>query len=826
MTYDYSNYSLIERIHLELTKVKIDIPKYKEEIKRCKETRANIPNYYDYTTDLDHSEQHNILDDRKYYYRARHYLGIGILRPTPSFKISLQDLSPELIKELSVLDPEERGYVLKQSVGRIFEDINQDVYHNSLSSILKVKPIDGRDYDYVYTIKDYKNDDDNSICDQIQKDQLIKRILDEKKDNNITTNIEYIKLQLDKQVPDRDYLEYIVNCIKKTVKCEDVLIKQILYTGFSAYIEDDPINLGVLAPTSEGKSYSIIETLKYFPDEDILYIGQMSPKVLVRQKGILIDKDTGEPIADKIRELETKLRELEKKKNMTPKEDQNIREEIKDQINIINKDIKRTYENSKTLIDLRCKILVFLEPPNHYLWELLKPILSHDKKEIEYPFVDKDPTSNAKARDVVVRGWPACIFCSAKDQSRWEIWPEIKSRILVTSPNMIQQKYRESNELISRTKGLPNLIQQQLIISDREIEIAKSCVIIIKDTINQSKVQSHTGKISLWIPYYELLRQLLPANKGTDVRFTKRLFALLNIVPIVNNSSRMVMLMEGERSIIANIEDLKEVLTISHNIDGIPKHKVDFFNNIFLDLFKQKTQPDFKIYKDGKEISEEIIAVTTRQLCDHFKKKTNDAINADNLKKTYLDPLINEELIEYTRSEINGKEYIYYPLVTEHLSLLSNLDTIDKNLQEKQSIYEKIIIKLTEGWFFHEIMRLICCRIDQTGIDFFDYIRNKIMILSANRISKEYEDTKARNGQLESGDKGVLGELLSFECINQDTNFSKTLNLFDNKISPILVYFAKRNLFLSNLARIDKEDKIREVNNYTKEEIHQNNNYL
>ena len=79
-----------------------------------------------------------------------------------------------------------------------------------------------------------------------------------------------------------------------------------MYTGFSSYVEDDPINLGILAPTSEGKTYAITESLQYFPDNDVLYIGQMSPKVLVRQKGILIDKKTGEPIEDKIQELRTK----------------------------------------------------------------------------------------------------------------------------------------------------------------------------------------------------------------------------------------------------------------------------------------------------------------------------------------------------------------------------------------------------------------------------------------------------------------------------------------------------------------------------------------
>ena len=91
--------------------------------------------------------------------------------------------------------------------------------------------------------------------------------------------------------------------------------------------------------------------------------------------------------------------------------------------------------------------MVFLEPPQHELWNLLKPILSHDKKEIEFPFVDKTANSNAETKDVVVRGWPACIFLQCKDESKWEIWNEIKSRILTTSPNMIPQKYQGIKEI-------------------------------------------------------------------------------------------------------------------------------------------------------------------------------------------------------------------------------------------------------------------------------------------------------------------------------------------------------------------------------------------
>jgi hypothetical protein len=55
---------------------------------------------------------------------------------------------------------------------------------------------------------------------------------------------------LDFKVPDRDYVEYAIKTLKKTIKQEDALVRQICYTGLSAYT-DDPINLGIIAPTSE-----------------------------------------------------------------------------------------------------------------------------------------------------------------------------------------------------------------------------------------------------------------------------------------------------------------------------------------------------------------------------------------------------------------------------------------------------------------------------------------------------------------------------------------------------------------------------------------------
>jgi hypothetical protein len=79
------------------------------------------------------------VDSRKYYDQAYRMLKIGAFRPAPPYIIFLRDLTPKIIKESYCLDIHDRGYVLTQAIGRIFEDINPDIYHNSVSRVLKVK---------------------------------------------------------------------------------------------------------------------------------------------------------------------------------------------------------------------------------------------------------------------------------------------------------------------------------------------------------------------------------------------------------------------------------------------------------------------------------------------------------------------------------------------------------------------------------------------------------------------------------------------------------------------------------------------------------------
>ena len=245
-----------------------------------------------------------------------------------------------------------------------------------------------------------------------------------------------LKAELDSKIPDRDYAEFVIGTIKRTVNQEDSLVRLIVYTALSKD-SAHPINLAVLAPTSEGKTYAVLESIGYFSKQDVRKIGSMTPKVIIRQNGVLIDSDN-QPIEGTIKELK---RAINKAKG-------DAKEDLQEQLN-------KLYSEAKVLIDLRGKLWVFLEPPHHETWTILKPILSHDDFEIEHPYVYEVQNMGFSVKRVVTRGWPACIFCSAKDESKWPVWPEIQSRFIITSPNMVQQKYRDGNMLIAQRMGLP-----------------------------------------------------------------------------------------------------------------------------------------------------------------------------------------------------------------------------------------------------------------------------------------------------------------------------------------------------------------------------------
>src|SRR6266487_5892275 len=116
------------------------------------------------------------------------------------------------------------------------------------------------------------------------------------------TSLKGFSTSIEAEIKTGDYFQFVIDTVKKTVKQDDNLITQILCTGLSARTSE-PLNLAVIAPTSEGKTYPVIQTIGYFPKDQVWYIGKMSPKTLIRMKGELIDGRTNQPISGDVKRL-------------------------------------------------------------------------------------------------------------------------------------------------------------------------------------------------------------------------------------------------------------------------------------------------------------------------------------------------------------------------------------------------------------------------------------------------------------------------------------------------------------------------------------------
>ena len=352
----------------------------------------------------------------------------------------------------------------------------------------------------------------------------------------------------------------------------------------------------------------------------------------------------------------------------------------------------------RSLIDLTGKIIVFLEPPHPELWDLIKPILSHDTPEIEFPFVNTTAVEGIITKKVVVRGWPACIFCSAKDESNWPTWPEIVSRFLITSPNMIREKYEESNLLIAQRKSLPSFIQQQIIVSDTDIELAKQCVIYLIQQLRNNHNQ-------VWIPYGEILGEALKAEKGTDSRAAKRVFSFLNVIPLVKAHLRPRLVIKDQISMsVATLDDLNEALSITQNYTGIATNKMDFFRYDLYRVYKQGTAEE-----DG---------VTTKDMAEAHKARTRRTMNSDTIRKSFLYELMNNGYVEEEVSAMDKRRKIYRPIVEPELEP-EKIQKLRESTQSRNLLQPSVIIlpkycnSVPDNWLVLQVLGFLIYGIEK-----------------------------------------------------------------------------------------------------------------
>jgi hypothetical protein len=297
------------------------------------------------------------------------------------------------------------------------------------------------------------------------------------------------------------------------------------------------------------------------------------------------------------------------------------------------------------------------------------PLLSHDKYEVEYEYADK--TNNGiKTKSNLLRGWPAVIFAQAIDYSHYQRYPEIQRRFIITNPKMTTEKYEQAIDLISDKFGLPDFVYQEKIVSDLDKDKVREIIAEIIETIREVCDRVGLGKNNVFIPFSDTLKELLPKQQAFDMTTANRFFGFLTLSPIIriDKRPRIIIRKKGDPIVqtipFALFEDLNEAIYLMQYANGVRPYILEWYNEVFLPAYNSKTEPDSKQNSKGETLTENIIAVTSADLIDKtfyvYKKK----LSTKQILQVYINPLVNENYIDFTTSEVDKRAHVYYPVLS------------------------------------------------------------------------------------------------------------------------------------------------------------------
>ena len=494
-----------------------------------------------------------------------------------------------------------------------------------------------------------------------------------------------------------DKIEYLLDVILKEARKEEKLSYQLIITMLSAY-SNNPINLLINAPSGVGKNYVINIVSSLFPKSDILSLAGMTDKALFHRSGTLVIKNENgeyESIEDKVAYIDKEIEE--KEHEITQSHDKNVKQALRSLITNLNQDKKNLVKDSRKLIDLSNKIIIFLDTPSQQLLSGLLPLLSHDKYEIEYEFTDTH--NGIKTKNNVLRGWPAVIIAQALDYSKSPRFPEYQRRFITTNPKMTKEKYNEAINLIFDKCSKPDLIYQHEIVSDEEKDKAREVVKGLKEQVQGICSNVKPGKNNVIIPFSDLIRQSIPKEKALDMTRAGRLSTFLSFLPVVYfyKRPRITLIKKGDTKIqtipIATFEDLENTLSLMEYSDGVRPYILEWYYDIFLKAFNDKgDKVDTKTNSKGETLEEPRVALTSQDIIKTHKEVHNEILASQRLLESYLYPLLNQGYIDKIDSMIDKRAKIYYPIITtrKYINLFEN-DKSNNFSQQK----EKIIVNST-----------------------------------------------------------------------------------------------------------------------------------
>jgi DNA-binding MarR family transcriptional regulator len=356
----------------------------------------------------------------------------------------------------------------------------------------------------------------------------------------------------------------------------------------SAYTDDSQFNISFNAPSSSGKSYIPTEIGQLFPKEDIMEVGYCSPTAFFHDKAEKYDK-----------------------------------------------------EKNELVINLSKKIIIFLDQPHTLLLEHLRPLLSHDKREIRIKITDKQQKAGLRTKNVLLIGFPSVVFCTAG----LRVDEQESTRFIILSPEITQEKI--TSGILEKIKKFTNQEEYHLSLEvNEERESLKRRILAIKEADISDVIITNPDRIKE--EFFKRTKILKPRHQ----RDIGRLISLIKAFALLNFWFRE----RKESQIIAQDEDIDNAFSLWDKISesqelNIPPYIYNLYKEIILKAFKEKN--------DG--ISSGVTGLTKKEILEYHYQVYGRVLSDFQLRKEIIPALEIAGLI-FQEPDLNDKrKMLIYP---------------------------------------------------------------------------------------------------------------------------------------------------------------------
>ncbi len=443
-------------------------------------------------------------------------------------------------------------------------------------------------------------------------------------------------------------LDSIVITCSKELKEESINIRQILLTLLSAWT-NDPQNTRILAQSGEGKTYLVTKLAALFPQENIIVLAKATPQSF---KYTLSSKRVVENGPGNWQDYDIAIK---------PINEELAKIKDKERIQEIKKEMREIQDSACDLVDFSNKIIILVDSQSFELFESLKTTMSHDQQNIRSFSVNKSKSGTMKGQKFIIRGFPAIIYCSAKDEQKKDETNEINTRFNTISLNASKIKYRKMLNLEAIRSSLPDSIYQEEIISDEEIEALKLQILQVIESIQNSEKITN--------PYGVGLSNLFHDDAGFRTRQFKILNNNIRIHTLVNSKFRPKIIHDGTTSVVAIRLDVEEACNLTKEPIEIQSYKIKYFNDFVR----------MAILETGKEkitVEGTIKCLTANDIAQYITKK-GITTDRQRLQETFLKPMAEHGFLEEFTDPDNKSRHVF---------------TLSKIYLEKEATIESTLI--------------------------------------------------------------------------------------------------------------------------------------